>query len=154
MSCEPDTASLLRASGQKVTPQRLLILTSVRHAAGHMTASQVLEQVRQSYPYIDASTVYRTLAAAKDLHLVSETAIAGADHAFEWIGGNRHHHLICRVCGAISDVDEHYFDALKASVERDTGFVADMTHTSIFGVCGTCREKAALEAPAEASTHS
>jgi Fe2+ or Zn2+ uptake regulation protein len=145
MSCEPDTAALLRAAGQKVTPQRLLILTSVRHASGHLTASQILEQARRSYPYIDASTVYRTLASAKDLHLVSETAVAGADHAFEWIGGHRHHHLVCRVCGTVTELDENHFEALKASVERDTGFRPDLDHLSVSGICRSCREKAEAE---------
>lgn len=145
VSCETDTASVLRAAGQKVTPQRMLILGSVRHTQGHITASRILEEVRRSYPYIDASTVYRTLAAAKELRLVSETNLGSGDNAFEWIGVNRHHHLICRVCGAVSALGEHHFDAFAAALRRDTGFEADLDHIALFGLCADCRAKSLPE---------
>ena len=106
MSNEPDIASLLRSAGQKVTPQRLLILTALRDSHGHVTASQILEKVKASYPYVDASTVYRTLAAAKELRFVSETNLGSGDNLFEWIGAERHHHLICRSCGSVSLLEE------------------------------------------------
>ena len=118
----------------------MLILGSVRHAQGHISATRILEEVRASYPYIDASTVYRTLAAAKELRLVSETNL-GIDNLFEWIGGDRHHHLICRVCGNVSSLEDHHFDLLAAALERETGFQADLDHIAIFGVCKDCRSK-------------
>src|SRR5439155_1628623 len=64
MSCETETAVTLRHAGQKVTPQRMLILCTVRHASHHVTAGQVLDEVKRSYPFVDASTVYRTLSSA------------------------------------------------------------------------------------------
>jgi Fur family ferric uptake transcriptional regulator len=145
VSCETDTVAVLRAAGQKITPQRLLILGSVRHAGGHITASQVLEEVRQAHPYIDASTVYRTLAAAKELRLISETNLGAGDNLFEWIGGNHHHHLICRICGSVSSLDHHHFDALAATLEAETGFQPDLDHIAIFGFCRECRDKSLVE---------
>ena len=144
MSCEDDTAAVLRAAGQKVTPQRMLILGSVRHAEGHVTAAQVLDSVRLSYPYIDASTVYRTLSAAKELRLVSETDLGSGDNSFEWIGVNPHHHLICRVCGAVSSLDEDRLQVLSSAIERETGFRADLDHIAIFGTCRQCAGAGAL----------
>jgi len=144
MSCEAETASILRASGQKVTPQRLLILSCARHAQGHITAPRIIEIVRTSYPYIDASTVYRTLASAKDLGLVSETRIGGGDSLFEWVGGNRHHHLVCRSCGTVSSLEEHHLDELKETLKRVSGFEADMDHIAIHGLCQDCAAKAVL----------
>jgi Fur family ferric uptake transcriptional regulator len=139
MSCEKDTADLLRASGQKVTPQRLLILSCLRHAGGHVTASQILEEARRSYPYIDASTVYRTLAAAKDLRLVSETNLGAGDNLFEWLGAeDRHHHLICKSCGQVTQLDESHLASLTRSLQRETGFQADLDHIAIFGLCKEC----------------
>jgi Fur family ferric uptake transcriptional regulator len=141
MSNEPDIASLLRSAGQKVTPQRLLILTALRDSHGHVTASQILERVRTSYPYVDASTVYRTLSAAKELRLVSETNLGTGDNLFEWIGSERHHHLICRVCGTVAFLEERYVDALAETLERETGFDADLDHLALFGTCADCRSK-------------
>jgi Fur family ferric uptake transcriptional regulator len=145
LSCEDDTAAVLRAAGQKVTPQRMLILGSVRHAEGHVTATQVLEAVRLSYPYIDASTVYRTLAAAKELRLVSETDLGSGDNSFEWIGVNPHHHLICRVCGAVSSLGEQHIQSLADALDQEAGFRADIDHIAIFGICRDCRAKSLPE---------
>jgi Fur family ferric uptake transcriptional regulator len=142
MSCETDTAAILRAAGQKVTPQRLIILTALRHAGGHVTAAQLLEDARKSYPYIDASTVYRTLSAARDLRLVAETNMGSGDTLYEWLGAHRHHHLICRRCGNVASLDEEHLDALSAALQRETGFRADLDHIAIFGTCATCAERA------------
>ena len=141
MSCETDTATILRASGQKVTPQRMLILGCVRHASGHITAPQIIREVRLAYPYIDASTVYRTLASTKDLGLVSETRLGSGDSIFEWIGEDRHHHLICRVCGNITSLDDHHLDRLEDALKEETGFEADLGHLAIFGLCKNCAAK-------------
>jgi Fur family ferric uptake transcriptional regulator len=138
MSCEQETAATLRRAGQKVTPQRMLILSSVRHAHGHVTAAQILDEVRAVYPFVDVSTVYRTLAAAKDLRLVSETNLGAGDNLFEWIGGNPHHHLICRECGNVASVDEDELRLLFGPLETSTGFRVDLEHVAIFGTCKRC----------------
>ena len=142
MSCETETAVTLRGAGQKLTPQRMLILTTVRHASQHVTATGILEDVRRLYPYVDASTVYRTLASARELRLVSETKMGGGDIEFEWIGQDRHHHLICRSCGGVSSLDNTYLDGLATALYDDLGFQADLGHFAIFGVCLKCRETA------------
>jgi Fur family ferric uptake transcriptional regulator len=139
MSCETETATALKSAGQKVTPQRMLILSSVRHARGHLTASQILDEVRQSYPYVDASTVYRTLASARELRLVTETDMGSGDNQFEWTGRERHHHLICRSCGQVHSLDNTYLDGLASALLEDRGFKADLDHFAIFGVCKECR---------------
>ncbi len=141
MSCETETATALKDAGQKVTPQRMLILSSVRHAGGHLTASQILEEVRHSYPYVDASTVYRTLASARELKLVNETNMGSDDNQFEWIGKERHHHLICRSCGEVTSLDNSYLDGLASTLLEDHRFQADLDHFAIFGVCKGCASK-------------
>ncbi len=138
MSCETETAVVLRDAGQKITPQRMLILSTLRHAREHVTASAVLDEVRRSYPYVDASTVYRTLGSAAQLGLVSETDMGSGDSQFEWIGPDRHHHLICRSCGVVSSLDNSYLDGLATALHDDLGFRADLGHFAIFGLCRDC----------------
>jgi Fur family ferric uptake transcriptional regulator len=140
MSCEKDTAILLREAGQKVTPQRVLILCAVRHAGAHVTASSVIDALHSDHPYIDVSTVYRTLASATDLALVSETDMGSGESEFEWIGRNRHHHLICRNCGGVISLDNTYLDGLATLLYEELGFQADLGHFAIFGVCKRCQE--------------
>ena len=139
MSCEAETATTLRGAGQKVTPQRMLILSSLRHSSRHITASRVLDEVRRAYPFVDASTVYRTLNSATALGLVSETNMGAGESEFEWIGVDRHHHLICRSCGRVTSLDNDYLDGLASALLEDKGFQADIDHFAIFGLCGACR---------------
>ncbi|HVP04387.1 MAG TPA: transcriptional repressor [Dehalococcoidia bacterium] len=139
MSCEKETALVIREAGQKVTPQRVLILCAVRHAGRHITASEIIEDLRAGHPYIDVSTVYRTLASAGDLGLVSETDMGTRDNEFEWIGKDRHHHLICRTCGDVTSLDNSYMDGLATLLYEELGFQADLGHFAIFGLCRHCQ---------------
>jgi len=139
MSCESTTVNVLREAGHKMTPQRMLILTSLRHAPGHLTAVDIYERVKQSYPYVDISTVYRTLTVLKDLRLISETHMGGGDAAFEWVGAERHHHLICRSCNGVTLLDHSYLEDLGARIARDLGFRPDLDHFAIFGLCAECQ---------------
>jgi Fur family ferric uptake transcriptional regulator len=141
MSCESETATALRTIGQKVTPQRMLILCAVRHHEHHVTAADVLDEVRQTYPFIDISTVYRTLNSARELRLVNELVRGGGDTEYEWVGGQRHHHLICRACGAETVLDNSYLDSLAAALIEELDFEADLEHFAISGLCTTCRER-------------
>lgn len=117
----------------------MLILSTVRHSTRHMTASEILEDVRRSYPYVDASTVYRTLASARELGLVHEINMGSGDNEFEWAGSDRHHHLVCRSCGGTSSLDNSYLDGLATALLDDAGFEADLSHFAVFGVCQVCR---------------
>ncbi len=142
MSCEQATAQALRESGHRLTPQRLMILSAVRHVGSHITAAKILEQVRESYPYIDISTVYRTLTVLKQMRLVSETDMGGGEYQYEWIEQVRHHHLICRSCDRAILLDHKYWENLGAEVMADYGFEPDIDHIALFGVCHECRDQA------------
>jgi Fur family ferric uptake transcriptional regulator len=124
-----------------MTPQRMMILTSLRHARGHLSANDIFEQVRQAYPYVDISTVYRTLTVLKDMRLVSETHMGGGDATFEWVGAERHHHLICRKCDHVTQIDHKYLDKLGADINKATGFRSDIDHFAIFGLCADCQRE-------------
>jgi len=139
MSCESTTVNALREAGHKMTPQRMLILTSLRHAPGHLTAADIFDRVKQSYPYVDISTVYRTLAVLKDMRLISETHMGGGDAAFEWVGAERHHHLICRACNGVTLLDHRYLKELGERIAGDLGFRPNLDHFAIFGVCAACQ---------------
>ena len=138
MSCEVATTAIVKNTGHRMTPQRLLILSAIRHAKGHITVSQIENTVRESYPTIDVSTVYRNLTTLRDLRLVSETRIAGGESQYEWLDQNRHHHLICRNCSKIVQIDDTYLKSLAQSLMKDYDFTLDTDHFTIHGVCATC----------------
>ncbi len=138
MSCEDHSVRTLRDFGRRLTPQRVLILSSLRHADGHVTASEILNEVRESYSHIDASTVYRTLSVLKELRLVSETDLGAGETFYEWLRQDRHHHLICRGCDRLTRLDHEYLASLGAEILDEHGFKADVDHIAIFGLCANC----------------
>ncbi len=149
MSCEDETAELLRQGGHKVTPQRLLILRALRHANGHVTAARIAEEVREQYPFVDVSTVYRTLDVLKRMRLVTGTDMGAGDAVFEWAAPRPHHHLICASCGDVAELGHSYLECLAERIRTDFEFAPDLHHFAIFGLCKDCRaaESADDDAP-------
>lgn len=142
MACEQETANTLREAGFRVTPQRLLVASALRHAGRHLSAAEIADEVRTVYPMVDLSTVYRTVEMLKRLQLATVTDMGGDDLLFEWSAGEAHHHLICSACRRMQVLDHRYLERLAEEVRNDFGFEADLQHFAIFGVCEDCREEA------------
>jgi Fur family ferric uptake transcriptional regulator len=142
MSCETDTVEVLRGTGHKATPQRLMILAALRHGDGHLSASEIHERVRSEYPYVDISTIYRTLGVLTELRLVSETNMGTGEATYEWVReARRHHHLICRNCDAVASLAHHFVEELGTEIMSETGFKPDLDHFAIFGLCAPCQAR-------------
>ena len=142
MTCEEQMALMLKEYGHRPTPQRLMIMSAVRHSDDHITAAEALEQVQESYSFIDLSTVYRTLDMLKRMRLVSETDMGSGTYAYEWLGQDRHHHLICNGCDRIALLDDAFLGTLGSEILDSHGFEADMNHIALFGMCRDCRANA------------
>ncbi len=120
-----------------MTPQRLMIMSVLRHEPGHLTAHEILDRVKDRFPFVDISTVYRTVATLRDLRLVAEVDIGGGDRSYEWLR-EPHHHLVCRVCGEEAPLPREHLGALAGDLRRETGFEIDVDHISLTGVCAGC----------------
>ena len=144
MGCEGDTATKLREAGYRLTPQRLLIASALRHSGSHVSAAEIAERVRETYPVVDVSTVYRTLDMLKRLGLATATDMAASDVVFEWASEEPHHHLVCSECGGAQVLDHAYLENLAASIRDTFGFEPALHHFAIFGTCRACREAAEL----------
>ena len=131
-----DPEGRLRRAGQRVTPQRLLILGAFRPGE-HLAADEVFARVERALPAVNRSTVYRTLELFRDLGLVSETDLGGGVRQFELLVG-RHHHLICRECGAMLELDDDLVRPLREAVRARYGFAAAIDHLALFGRCAAC----------------
>lgn len=133
-----EIATLLKEHGHKLTPQRMMIVSACRDAKGHTSAADILARVRQDAPYVDASTVYRTLTVLKDLRLITETDIGEGETVYEWIQEQPHHHLICKLCGQMEQLDHRHLEGLSATILAECGFRPDLDHFAIFGLCKAC----------------
>ncbi len=122
-----------------MTRQRLMIVRVLRHAQGHLSAAQIADQVRDVYPFVDVSTVYRTLDVLKRMKLATATDMGAGDVLFEWAPEEPHHHLICSSCGDVVQLEHSYLTCLSGRIESDFGFEPDLHHFAIFGLCSECR---------------
>ena len=138
MSCEAGTIATVKNTGHRMPPQRLIILSAIRQANVHVTVSQIEINVRESYPTIDVSTVYRNLTTLRDLRLVSETRIDSGESQYEWIDQDRHHHIVCRNCSDIVQIDDTFLESLAQSLMKDYDFTQDTDHITIHGICAAC----------------
>lgn len=129
----------LRQAGHRLTPQRTLILSIMVNLGGHLSAEEIHEQARRDYPYLNLSTVYRTLDVLKEVGIVAETDMGGGRRHFELLGAVEHHHLICESCGATMEVEGDVLQPLRDRLLAEYGFAPRLDHFAIFGTCRACR---------------
>lgn len=135
-----DVISKLKQHGYRLTPQRMMILSAIDSSDNHISAEEIYSQIIAKYPSVNISTVYRTLELLKRLGLVTETDLGGGRVRYHPMAKGRHHHLVCRHCGVIIDLDESVFAEVKDVLYREYGFIADLEHLAIFGSCMNCRQ--------------
>lgn len=124
-----------------MTPQRLMIVAAVENSRNHISADEIYSQVVAKYPNVNVSTVYRTLELLEQLGLVTKTDLGGGRVMYHPVEKGHHHHLVCKECGAIIDLDESALMPLKESLLRQYQFIADLRHLGILGVCVNCRQQ-------------
>src|SRR5215212_5082264 len=125
--------------GVRLTPQRLIVLEVLAENAGeHITAERILAAVTRRYPYVDKTTVYRTLDLLREHGLVAMTDLGGGKFEYELVE-ERHHHIVCKTCGYTVELDDRTLDPLRALVEEQYGFQPCFDHFALFGVCRTCQ---------------
>ncbi len=132
--------SKLSEQGYRLTPQRIMILSAIENSDDHISAEEIYAQVTAKYPNVNISTVYRTLELLKRLGLVTETDLGGGRVRYHPVEKGHHHHLVCRECGAIIDLDESVLSSVKDVLLRKYGFIADLRHLAVFGRCVNCKK--------------
>jgi Fur family ferric uptake transcriptional regulator len=135
----------LREVGYRLTPQRMLIVSILHDSKGHVSAEELHQRVKEQYPFVDISTVYRTLQLLKRLRIVTETDLGGGRVHYELSQEERHHHLVCRECGKTFALDDAVIEPLRSALMDTHGFAADMEHFAIFGLCANCQAQALTE---------
>ena len=123
----------LSHQGYRMTPQRLMIVSAIENSESHISAEDIYAQVVAKYPNVNVSTVYRTLELLEQLGLVTKTEMGIGRIMYHPIEKGHHHHLICRTCGNIIDLDESALTPLKESLLRDYQFTAESTASGYSG---------------------
>ena len=129
--------SLLREHGVQVTAQRLAVLRAVS-SRPHCTADDVAEVVRSEIGAISRQAVYDALGVLADRGLIRRIQPAGSPARFEDRVGDNHHHLICRSCGRMVDVDCAVGAAPCLDPADDAGYEIDEAEVIYWGRCPEC----------------
>ncbi|MEN3309933.1 MAG: Fur family transcriptional regulator, ferric uptake regulator [Micromonosporaceae bacterium] len=130
-------AAVLRSRGLRLTAQRQLVLEAV-YELGHATPDQVHAKVSATAAGVNITTVYRTLELLEELGLVTHAHLSHGAPTFHAVGGDQHVHLVCRSCGAVSEVSPDVLSELSATLGAEHGFRIDIGHVALFGLCGGC----------------
>jgi Fe2+ or Zn2+ uptake regulation protein len=134
---DSDLIERLRARGQRVTSQRLVINRMLQARDAHVTAEEVLTAVSQTLPGTSLPTVYATLELFEQLGLVRRVSAGGGALLFDSRTAD-HHHLVCRNCGAVQDLDANVDFAPALAGARVAGFAPDRAALVVEGLCDRC----------------
>jgi Fe2+ or Zn2+ uptake regulation protein len=132
-----DLPALLRARGQRVTSQRLVILRELRRRAHHVSAHDVWQCVRHELPGISTPTVYATLELLVELGLVRKLCFDAGTALYD-ARTEPHQHVVCRQCGAIEDLDIELDCEPFLAAARAAGFDPESAELAIGGSCPQC----------------
>ena len=133
-----DLAAAVRSAGLRVTGSRVAVLSEVTEGK-HVTADQVAQAVRDRDGTISTQAVYDVLGALTRAGLVRRIEPAGSPARYETRVGDNHHHVVCRSCGAIEDVDCAVGPSPCLTASADHGYVIDEAEVTFWGLCLTCQ---------------
>ena len=143
----PDVPQLLRGAGLRVTRPRSEVLASV-YAWPHADTDSLIRAVRSTLPGVSHQAVYDSLRTLTEAGLVRKIQPAGSVARYEARVGDNHHHLVCRTCGTVVDVDCAVGEVPCLTAADDQGFVIDEAEVTYWGLCPSCAAP-----PRTGSTH-
>src|SRR5262245_35093262 len=147
----PNWAARLRERGIQVTAQRLAVLRAVA-GQPHITADAVAEAVRTEIGAISLQSVYDALGILVEEGLIRRIQPAGSPARFEDRVGDNHHHLICRICGRVVDVDCAVGSAPCLTPANDRGYEIDEAEVAYWGRCPDCVAQSATPSDSDLPT--
>ncbi|GIE83597.1 Fur family transcriptional regulator [Actinoplanes regularis] len=131
---------LLRAHGLRVTRPRLAVL-EVLTGGGHLEVDEIARQVRIRLDSVSTQAVYDVLGAFSRAGLARRIEPAGSPARYEARVGDNHHHIVCRGCGAIADVDCAVGERPCLTPGDAHGFALDEAEVTFWGLCPGCQTR-------------
>ena len=132
-----EPVELLRRHGLQITAQRLAVMRAVSDRT-HGTADDVAEVVRDEIGAISRQAVYDALGVLAEKGLIRRIQPAGSPARYEDRVGDNHHHLICRSCGSMTDVDCAVGATPCLTAAEDSGYEIDEAEVIYWGRCPDC----------------
>ena len=142
----PTTAEELRGAGLRVTAVRVALLETVR-GGDHLGVEAIATGVRGRVGHVSLQAVYDALHALTAAGLVRRIEPAGSAARYEGRVGDNHHHVVCRSCGVVADVDCAVGEAPCLTASDDHGFSIDEAEVVYWGLCPGCSTAGSSRAP-------
>lgn len=139
-STAPRGAELLRSRGLRVTRPRLAVL-DVLGGGGHLDVDEIAHLVRQQLASVSTQAVYDVLGALSRAGLARRIEPAGSPARYEARAGDNHHHVVCRGCGVVADIDCAVGEAPCLDPDHARGFEVDEAEVTFWGLCPTCQQR-------------
>lgn len=136
-----DFEALLRGADLRVTRPRIAVLTAVREHP-HADTNTIIDAAREELGEVSTQAVYDVLRALTEAGLVRRIEPAGSPARYESRTGDNHHHVVCRSCGAIADVDCATGTTPCLTASNSNGFVVDEAEVTFWGLCPDCATRA------------
>lgn len=137
MATTLDFQQMLRGAAMRVTRSRVAVLNAV-HAHPHADTDSIIGAVRRGLPGVSRQAVYDSLHALTAAGLVRRIEPSGSVARYESRVGDNHHHMVCRSCGLIADVDCAVGEAPCLAASDDSGFSIDEAEVIYWGLCPGC----------------
>src|SRR4051812_21338010 len=139
---------MLRSRGLRVTRPRLAVLEILDANHGHLDVEQITAQVRERLDSVSVQAVYDVLGALSRAGLARRIEPAGSPARFEARVGDNHHHIVCRSCGTIEDVDCGMGERPCLDPGNGHGFEVDEAEVTFWGLCPSCQARRREDAAA------
>ena len=137
MPTDLDAERLLRGSALRVTRPRVAVLRAV-HDHPHADTESIIDRVREQLGAVSHQAVYDVLRTLTDHDLVRRIQPQGSVARYEARVGDNHHHVVCRSCGAIADVDCALGETPCLTASDDAGYLIDEAEVVYWGRCPRC----------------
>jgi Fur family ferric uptake transcriptional regulator len=128
---------MLRGAGLRVTRPRVAVLTAV-FAHPHADTDTIIGAVREDIPVVSHQAVYDSLRVLTAAGLVRRIQPSGSVARYEARVGDNHHHVVCRSCGVVEDVDCAVGEAPCLIASDDHGYLIDEAEVTYWGLCSSC----------------
>jgi Fe2+ or Zn2+ uptake regulation protein len=132
---------LLRSHGLRVTRPRLAVLQVLTGSRRHLDVDEITEEVRGRLDSVSTQAIYDVLGALSRAGLARRIEPAGSPALFEARVGDNHHHVVCRGCGMIADVDCAVGEAPCLEPSQSHGFQLDEAEVTFWGLCPDCQQR-------------
>lgn len=139
MTTSEPLVEALGAAGYRLTGPRRAVADLVAARDGHFTANDLIDDARSQRLDIGRATIFRSLDLLTELELLERIDLPTGEHAYVACEPRHHHHIVCEICGRVTEVDDQGLASAVDHIQRRTGWQVETHRLELYGRCPRCR---------------